>query len=469
MKKSLIFIILIFLTACSLINSKGTNIQTPKIIKPPIYGKWTITKFISSDKLNEDNFEYKDIIGVDVLFACDEAMIAGDYIKDPSYRTKYVNLATYLYKKYNLNFENLNVPNKEAYAISIRQNDSVCYEVIKYSDDTAFIIRNNFIFQISKTDDELTEKQLKLDIAEKKEEGSDLTIETISDKTDNGLMLGLREPNESKLPSYNYKTIYIKFSSEGLENVYETPNILLPRVDGFYQVEIQRVSKQNEISDNLIIKKRPDQTDASQDKGKILQIENRNVLKDIAYIGDELINIENINVEDNSRNLRIYKIDDIEKKRALGIDYFIKSERSGDIVSDINSLLEDEKNIGIFRMNGYWKLMGRNNQTDGIHYNDFDLNIVLANSINKYNVLSIPMADIKKFHTKIRDAFISPDNKYLITLENTMIKIYNIENGNIIKNPIFEREIGEETSVIMSQWSIGKYSNLWQKEITRKN
>ena len=83
MKKSLIFIILIFLTACSLINSKGTNIQTPKIVKPPIYGKWTITKFISSDKLNEDNFEYKDIIGVDVLFACDEAMIAGDYIKDP--------------------------------------------------------------------------------------------------------------------------------------------------------------------------------------------------------------------------------------------------------------------------------------------------------------------------------------------------------------------------------------------------
>ena len=50
-----------------------------------------------------------------------------------------------------------------------------------------------------------------------------------------------------------------------------------------------------------------------------------------------------------------------------------------------------------------------------------------------------------------------------------MLKIYNIGNGNIISNAIFEREIGQDTSVIMSQWSMGRYSKLWQKEITRKN
>ena len=123
----------------------------------------------------------------------------------------------------------------------------------------------------------------------------------------------------------------------------------------------------------------------------------------------------------------------------------------------------------MYRENGYWKLIGRNNSSNGDFIKDFDLNIVLPNSINKYNVLNIPMTDLKKFNSKIKDAFISPDNKYLITLENTMLKIYNIGNGNIISNAIFEREIGQDTSVIMSQWSMGRYSKLWQKEITRKN
>ena len=114
-------------------------------------------------------------------------------------------------------------------------------------------------------------------------------------------------------------------------------------------------------------------------------------------------------------------------------------------------------------------MIGRNNASNGDFIKDFDLNIVLPNSINKYNVLNIPMTDLKKFNSKIKDAFISPDNKYLIILENTMLKIYNIGNGNIVSNAIFEREIGQDTSVIMSQWSMGRYSKLWQKEITRKN
>lgn len=269
--------------------------------------------------------------------------------------------------------------------------------------------------------------------------------------------------------SFNYKTLYIKFSPEGVENVYESPNILLPRKDGFYQVEIQRVSKKDEISDNLLIKKRVDPLNDRQAKEKIYQIEDNNILKNINFISEDIINIENISVEKNLRKLRIYDINNIEKKEPLQIAYFISSDDNKALIKETNDKLKDNDNIGIYRENGYWKLMGRDNASNGYFIKDFDLNIVLPNSINKYNVLNIPMTDLKKFNSKIKDAFISPDNKYLITLENTMLKIYNIGNGNIISNAIFEREIGQDTSVIMSQWSMGRYSKLWQKEITRKN
>ena len=193
------------------------------------------------------------------------------------------------------------------------------------------------------------------------------------------------------------------------------------------------------------------------------------ILKNINFISEDIINIENISVEKNLRKLRIYDINNIEKKEPLQIAYFISSDDNKELIKETNDKLKDNDNIGIYRENGYWKLIGRNNSSNGDFIKDFDLNIVLPNSINKYNVLNIPMTDLKKFNSKIKDAFISPDNKYLITLENTMLKIYNIGNGNIISNAIFEREIGQDTSVIMSQWSMGRYSKLWQKEITRKN
>lgn len=470
MKKIIILILMVLLSACSFINPEGSNIETPETVKPPIYGKWVVTKYIYSDNLSNDNFMCKEIIGMDVLFANKEAFIAGEYIQGPIYKAKKINLGNYLYNKYNLNYEILSVENKDAYAISIKQSDLGAYEIIKVTEDKAFIFRNGFIFQISKSDDEIKDNELSLAIASKKDENIDASIETLGSKAESGLLLGLKIPGTSKLPTYNYKTIYIKFSDAGVENLYESSNILLPRLDGFSEVEIQRLFKENETTDNLIIKKRLDSIDESQTKEKPIQIEDRNVLKNIIYISDDIINIENYDTNMGIKKLRIYEIDKLESKKALEVKDFIDPDKTqGDNLLDIENRLEDPRNIGIFRQNGFWKLMGRNYNEEKNTYNDFDLNLVLPTSINKYNSLPIPMNEIKKFHSRIKDAFISPDNKFLITLENDMLKIYNIENGDIIENPLFEREIGDNADIIMSQWAMGRYSRLWQKEISRKN
>ena len=132
---------------------------------------------------------------------------------------------------------------------------------------------------------------------------------------------------------------------------------------------------------------------------------------------------------------------------------------------NLEALKNDPYNIGIYRDNGFWKLKGRVNSGEG-KYSDFDLNLVLPYEINKYNKINIPMAQIKNFKSSIKDGFVSPDNNFLITLENNYLRIYNIEDNKINPSAIFEREIGNEASTIMTEWATGRYSNIWQQELS---
>ncbi len=82
MIKKIIFylslISLVFLTGCSFLTSQGTNVERPEMGQAPIYGKWTITKFISNKKVNQDNFRFKDIIGEDLYFSNNSVLLAND-------------------------------------------------------------------------------------------------------------------------------------------------------------------------------------------------------------------------------------------------------------------------------------------------------------------------------------------------------------------------------------------------------
>ncbi|WP_019138043.1 hypothetical protein [Peptoniphilus timonensis] len=101
-------------------------------------------------------------------------------------------------------------------------------------------------------------------------------------------------------------------------------------------------------------------------------------------------------------------------------------------------------------------------------FSDFDLNLVLPYEVNNYNKINVPMSRIKNFKSNITDGFVSPDNNFLITLENNFLKIYNISEGRIVPSPIFEREIGDDASTIMTEWATGRYANIWQEELSSK-
>lgn len=464
MKKVLLFFI-ILLTGCSFINQKGSNIETPELNTSPLLGKWTITKYIYSENLDEDNFSYKDLIGTDVIFSNSKALVGNNILEKPKYKIKNINIKKYLYEKYNVDNAQVGFENEDVHAIDISDSNNIYYEIIRDTEDIAYIFTNGVIFQITKSKGDIPSEELDEIINEKK---ANLKYSEPKKHLENeyGLLLGLKtEQSQMDIPSYVYKTIYIKFSNNNVENIYEIPNILFPRRDGFAEAEVRRESKSSVISDKVILKY------AKENEKRIdgLEIEEDNILRNINYITDKYISFENLDLDKNIKKLRIYDISSLEEKNVLSInDFLINKKDREKYEEELKDLKSDYKNIGIYRDNGYWKIKGRQNFANSNKYQDFDIFLKVPNVINAYNKLGIAFTDLKNFHSSIRDAYITPNNKFLITLENNLIRVYNINDKIIEKTPIMEKEIDQKTSVIMSEWAVGSHAKKWQMDISRK-
>lgn len=448
-------------------SDESSTVETPQLIAPPIYGKWTVTKCIFNEKIDEDNFMYRDLIGDDCLFSNNEVIICRKYIANPSFRIKRLEAAPYLYRKYNIDANELELKTNTLMAIDVLNEKEFYYEILKTDDNIAYIITNGVIIQITRSSDELTDEELKRLIKKKQEDIQKAENAQEVKDTKNGFLLGLKFPQQSKIPNWSYKTFYFKFKNDRVENVFEVPNILLPRKTNFADVEIQRKTIEGVTEDRLVIKDRL-KNKAAPNSSNVYMEEEPNVLKSIQYISPEYINLENIDMNSGTQKLRIYWMESLEKKKVLDIHSLLG--KNVEIDDEQRKSLEDDiQNLGLYRDNGYWKLKGRLNLKNESAFRDFDLNLLLPQEMNKFNQLSIPMAELRKFHSRIKDAFISPNNHFLITLENNKIRIYNIVDGKINPKVVFERDIEKDAQTIMTEWAIGKYADLWQEEFYQKN
>lgn len=468
-KKIFLLFSLIFLTACSFLSSAGTNIERPVMGQSPIYGKWAITKFIYNKKINQDNFLFKDIIGENLYFSNDQVVLADDYIKGAEYKIKYVKLSEYLYQKFNLDYKSLGIEDSDVYTTYIfdsKSSRSIYYEVIKTSENTALLFDNGVILEMKLIDDKINNDDLNNLIIAKKDEV--LARGNLFDYNgDKGFLIAFKTKSDSNMPTWNYKTLYIKFSDSKLENVYEMNNIIIPRNDNFSEISVQKESKGEETTDKVILKDYKN-SKIIKDDGDLMKTEDlkeNNTLKTIDFVTNNYINVESLDRESNKTSLRIYKLDDLDSKNPLSYKEFLNEKNLETEGKNIEALKRDPYNIGIYRDNGFWKLKGRADLEDN-KFSDFDLNLVLPYDVNKYNEINIPMSHIKNFKSSIKDGFVSPDNKFLITLENNYLRIYNIEDNKINPSAIFEREIGNEASTIMTEWATGRYSNIWQQELS---
>lgn len=469
-------IILSVLSGCSFINPEISRVEAPTVKKPPIEGKWTVTKCIFPDDINEDSFNYKEIIGSDMIFTSKGVIVGDLYSESPNYKAKKVNTQDYLFKKYNIMKKKLSITNDTVNVIDIYDKDEFFYEIIMESDDTAYIFMKGFFAQITKSSSNVSDKEFEEILEKEKNEiNRSENIEELN-HSENGFLLGLKSQDKnSKLPKWNYKTIYIKFLNDDIEDVYEVDDILLPRQNDFVNVSVNRLEENGVIKDNIVISTKDVNKNTIDSKEASYPVEEG--IKNILFISPEYLNVERLKTSEKDIDImNLYYIDSLENKKKIGLsDLFPKGEKLFKEAADNNiktndKVYYDDFNLGLVRNNGYWKLMGRSKvKGKEVYQKDFELNVLLPRGIVKYDNLTIPMSEIKKEIPQVRDAFISPNNRFLITLENDKLRVYNIENGKLNNKIIYERDLMPSATPIMSEWSIGRYSQIWQRKISSKN
>lgn len=488
MKKYIIIIsvlILIILPSCSAKDFEPKEmIMAPVIISSPIKGKWSVERVVDGPhkRSGEETQIYTEI---EALFHKDGVVVGSDFILEPSYKLRNINLEDYLFYNYKIDSEYLDIEEKEAEIITVLGEEQYFFDFIRFAEDKMFYYdEDKFIF-LERNVEEVSSEEVNRYISIEK------NIMRISNKKEigtlnSGLLLGIKThfiDEKSETDKWNYKTIWIKSNNRTIGDIYEIDNLLVPRKKGFYLIDVNRKKLGNLVNDNIRATAKAKtqenllrQTSMSYDNIEEGSINYPSSLKNILYIGNDYVSIEEINLETKKKKLRVYPIDYLEENRATKISNLIGEEglnmfyqSAKDVIkTDANQILEEES-FGLQRKNGYWIMMGRVNYKNENQefFRDFQVKTVPPKELVYYDELTIPWNIIKSRIPEATDAFTSPNEDIIIIITRNDILIYPIIENEIVLNELGKIKLNNKDTVIMAEWGLGRYTRLWEEEFLK--
>ncbi len=75
---------------------------------------------------------------------------------------------------------------------------------------------------------------------------------------------------------------------------------------------------------------------------------------------------------------------------------------------------------------------------------------------------AIPWDAIRLIIPDVVDVFSSPNEEFVVVVTPSHIVIYYIEDGDIINAPVAKIKLPYDSTIIMSEWAVGRYVNIWQ-------
>ena len=87
--------------------------------------------------------------------------------------------------------------------------------------------------------------------------------------------------------------------------------------------------------------------------------------------------------------------------------------------------------------------------------------------MGSYDELSIPWDAVRLTVPDVVDVFSSPNNEFIVVITSSHIVIYSVEEYDIDNAPVARIRLPNESSVIMSEWAIGRYPGIWQNEMIK--
>lgn len=481
MKKTIIGIMLIamiFLLASCGVNEPSTKdrLLSPTNSRPPIAGKWILNEHINSldgDLSQED----KSWVGTEGLFHKEAVILGKDFTTKPSYKTRKVNSLDYLLYKYKLSPLDLGIEEEEIQIVTLLNDKQYFNEFIKYEDYFIVNIDNNF-YKMEELGKEVSLEETLRYIEIEKAMIRDVDT-TDPEKMETGLLLGIKIPSydeENDLPIWDYKTLWIKSKNKSISPAYDLENLLLPRKNGFWTITSSREVNKGTVMDTI-------NTDSHNKEGLLKnRLENLRSnpenpsLKNILFLSSNYISLEKTELEnDNRKTLGLYSLDNLKDEKPMklsdiigeeGREIFTEGVQS--VVSMDEGILVNESNIRMTRKNGYWILKGRVNykQNENETYKDFNIREIPPKEIVNYDEHPIPWEAIKREIPEAVDMYSSPNKEFILVVTNYDLRVYTIDNGERI-NPSAELRINlpRNASVIMSEWSTGRYVDIWEKQV----
>lgn len=481
----LILITLIF-SSCTM-NESGTldRLASPNNIKPPIEGKWIISDYIDTNNIGDEK-NSEDLIGREGLFHRDAVILGNDYTTNPSFKVKNIKSTDYFIYKYKINPEDLNIYKEELKIITILNDNQYFNEFIQIDNDILIVNIDNIFYKMEQVLELVSLEETKRYIDIEKTMIRD-TNTTESEKKETGLLLGLKIPsydNINQLPSWKYKTIWIRANDSNILEAYEIEDLIIPRKKGFWKIKVDRKVQGEDIKDIVITNSDKDSINEYSNMGTS-KISNykafspSSVLKNIMFVGNNYITIEEItNKDDDRRIINTFAIDNLQNETPIKLSYFI-GEAGKDIflegVQNVISLEDapsiNEANIGLVRNKGHWIFNGRVNyiQNDKELFKDFNIRAIPPKDIISYDDNLIPWEAVKRKIPDAIDMYFSPNREFIVVLTNYNIQIFNIENNdNIGQLPVKKINLPKNASAVMSEWAVGRYVELWEREIINR-
>lgn len=475
--------LLILTTSCgSSIFEANDKIIAPGNKKHPIQGKWTIEKAIDSPYNKGNINDVESLVGKEALFHQDAIVVGEDYVMEPNYKYKDVNLSDYLLYKYKIYPADLDLEVEQAQILTIYSKNQYFYEFIKYSDEEMVTFVDDRFYFLKRNVEQISKEEIERYINIEQNIMRISNIEDV-DTLRTGVLLGIKSPvydEVSQSDTWEYKTIWIRFNNHQLASAYEMEDLLVPRKKGFWLVDVNRENGNDKIraeQKNIF----PEEELEMSSNISVRTFDRVNygispIHKNIMFIGNDYVSTESTDTGNNRSTLKVYPIDYLEDDKAIKISDIIGEEGliafvegSQSIIKRDSSVLLDEENFGLFRRNGYWIMKGRMNYQSSNEelFMDFNIKTIPPKELVNYDELTIPWNIIKSRVPEAIDAFTSPNDDIIIIVTRNNLLIYSIIENEISQKELGRIKLDSSETIVMAEWGLGRYAMLWEEEVLK--
>lgn len=474
-------------------------VSAPKNNNIILEGTWKVMD-ISSENIsnsytisnNKSSNNDEDILsqGMIVAFFHDSVIAGGKTWGHVTYKLKRVKKDEYLTLKNISNLDYIDARSKYLFSIIVSSEGKFLFEFLIINNTRIVAIIGKQCYVLVRTQQNIEQPAM-----ESKEEVS--MMSNADEKImSNGVLLGIKtqikstDEDQINTPgSFVYRTLWISSDQNGIKQVYESPNIFMPRRDGFWRmyVEKQKINNGSEdifIFESITSNKSREKT-YEQESGEFWANNKGFISKSITFLGNDYVSAAvtgkgreiSSDKEWKIYNLRTYPIDAANNSRGITITDIYKENGRNALLDSISELGEIQKSIqfeelersfGLYRNTGHWflrcRLQIQNNESEKLEkYKDIKLNLLPTKDMVMYDNLAIPWKVIKEKIPRARDAITSPNGDFAVVLLLNEIHVYSISDEQLSDKPqiIIPSYYGDV--FIMAEWCTGQYVEKWEK------